>query len=123
MEGGKYSEKFKTSKKCVCGNINILYCWGILLLIWPGLGLDVLCKVRGVFFLIYGLAKISSYFTKDLFQLAFQFDFGLGIVSAAEYGNKLNLSYDELSGVVKQGNEESRKPDARNQSGGITGGK
>lgn len=96
---------------------------GILLLIWPGLGLDVLCKVSGVFSLIYGLAKISSYFTKDLFQLAFQFDFGLGIVSAAEYGNKLNLSYDELSGVVKQGNEESRKPDARNQSGGITGGK
>ena len=31
--------------------------------------------------MIYGLAKISSYFTKDLFQLAFQFDFGLGIVS------------------------------------------
>ena len=54
---------------------------GILLLIWPGLGLDVLCKVSGVFFLIYGLAKIFSYFTKDLFQLAFQFDFGLGIVS------------------------------------------
>ena len=41
---------------------------GILLLIWPGLGLDVLCKISGVFFLIYGLAKISSYFSKDLFQ-------------------------------------------------------
>ena len=27
------------------------------------------------------MAKLSSYFTKDLFQLAFQFDFGLGIVS------------------------------------------
>ena len=54
---------------------------GAILLVWPGLGLDVLCKVCGVFFMIYGLAKISSYFTKDLFQLAFQFDFGLGIVS------------------------------------------
>lgn len=54
---------------------------GTLLLVWPGLGLVVLCKICGAFFLIYGLAKISSYFTKDLFQLAFQFDFGLGIVS------------------------------------------
>ncbi|MGN1176208.1 MAG: HdeD family acid-resistance protein [Roseburia sp.] len=54
---------------------------GTILLIWPGLGLDILCKICGVFFLVYGLAKLSSYFTKDLFQLAFQFDFGLGIVS------------------------------------------
>ena len=54
---------------------------GTILFVWPGLGLDVLCKICGVFFLVYGLAKLSSYFTKDLFQLAFQFDFGLGIVS------------------------------------------
>ncbi|MGN1166384.1 MAG: HdeD family acid-resistance protein [Lachnospiraceae bacterium] len=54
---------------------------GTTLFVWPGLGLDVLCRIYGVFFLVYGLAKLSSYFTKDLFQLAFQFDFGLGIVS------------------------------------------
>ena len=54
---------------------------GTILFAWPGLGLDVLCKICGAFFLIYGLAKLSGYFTKDLFQLAFQFDFGLGIVS------------------------------------------
>ena len=54
---------------------------GLVLLIWPGIGLDVLCKACGIFFLFYGLAKLSGYFTKDLFQLAFQFDFGLGIVS------------------------------------------
>ncbi|MDO4189790.1 MAG: DUF308 domain-containing protein, partial [Lachnospiraceae bacterium] len=53
---------------------------GLMLLFWPGLGLDVLCKICGAFLLIYGLAKISSYFTKDIFQLAFQFDFGLGVV-------------------------------------------
>lgn len=54
---------------------------GALLLIWPRLGLNVLCKISGIFLLIYGAAKISSYFTKDLFQLAFQFDLGLGIVA------------------------------------------
>ena len=72
---------------------------GILLLIWPGLGLDVLCKISGVFFLIYGLAKISSYFTKDLFQLAFQFDFGLGIVSVM-LGALMIFRTDHIVGVL-----------------------
>lgn len=54
---------------------------GAVLLIWPQMGVSVMCKVYGVFLLIYGLAKLSGYFTRDLFQLAFQYDFGLGIVS------------------------------------------
>lgn len=54
---------------------------GAVLLIWPQMGVNVMCKVYGVFLLIYGLAKLSGYFTGDLFQLAFQYDFGLGIVS------------------------------------------
>lgn len=54
---------------------------GGVLLVWPQVGLDVLCKIYGVLLVVYGLAKLSGYFTKDLFQLAFQFDFGLGIVT------------------------------------------
>ena len=54
---------------------------GAVLLIWPQMGVSVMCKVYGVFLLIYGLGKLSGYFTGDLFQLAFQYDFGLGIVS------------------------------------------
>jgi len=54
---------------------------GLILLIWPVVGLDVLCKICGIFLVVYGIAKVSGYFTKDLFQLAFQFDFGLGIVT------------------------------------------
>ena len=53
---------------------------GAVLMIWPQMGVNVMCKVYGVFLLIYGLAKLSGYFTRDLFQLAFQYDFGLGIV-------------------------------------------
>mgnify|MGYP000581444474 CR=1 FL=1 len=51
---------------------------GAVLLIWPQMGVSVMCKVYGVFLLIYGLGKLSGYFTGDLFQL---YDFGLGIVS------------------------------------------
>lgn len=54
---------------------------GAVLLIWPQMGVSVMCKVYGVFLIVYGAAKISGYFTGDLFQLAFQYDFGLGIVS------------------------------------------
>lgn len=35
----------------------------------------------GVFLIVYGVTKLSGYFAKDLFQLAFQFDLALGIVS------------------------------------------
>ena len=49
---------------------------GAVLLIWPQMGVSVMCKVYGVFLLIYGLGKLSGYFTGDLFQLAFQYRTG-----------------------------------------------
>lgn len=54
---------------------------GAVLLIWPQIGVNVLCRVYGIFLIVYGLAKLYGYFSKDIFQLAFQHDFGLGIVS------------------------------------------
>lgn len=54
---------------------------GAVLLIWPQIGVNVLCRVYGIFLIVYGLTKLYGYFSKDIFQLAFQHDFGLGIVS------------------------------------------
>ena len=54
---------------------------GAALLFAPQLGLRTLCVVYGVFLIVYGVTKLSGYFAKDLFQLAFQFDLALGIVS------------------------------------------
>ena len=54
---------------------------GTALLFAPQLGLRTLCVVYGVFLIVYGVTKLSGYFAKDLFQLAFQFDLALGIVS------------------------------------------
>ena len=39
-------------------------------------------KIFGVVLILLGAVKILGYFTKDIFQLAFQFDFALGIISA-----------------------------------------
>ncbi|MDD5936317.1 MAG: DUF308 domain-containing protein [Clostridiales bacterium] len=54
---------------------------GGILLIWPKTTLEFICKIIGIVFLICGILKILGYFSKDVFQLAFQFDLGLGIVT------------------------------------------
>lgn len=54
---------------------------GLILLFSPKTTLELLCKIVGIVFLICGMIKILGYFTKDMFQLAFQFDLGIGIVS------------------------------------------
>lgn len=54
---------------------------GIILLVWPQMSLGVLSKIFGIILIVFGITKILGYFSRDLFQLAFQFDFGFGIVS------------------------------------------
>ena len=55
---------------------------GFVLLIWPQIGLNLICKIVGVFLITHGVLRLAGYFSRDLFQLAFQFDFALGIISA-----------------------------------------
>lgn len=55
---------------------------GVVLLIAPGIALDVVCIIFGIYMIIYGAVKIMGYFAKDAYQLAFQFDLALGIVIA-----------------------------------------
>lgn len=55
---------------------------GDVLLIAPGIALDVVCIIFGIYMIIYGAVKIMGYFAKDAYQLAFQFDLALGIVIA-----------------------------------------
>ena len=55
---------------------------GAVLLIAPGIALDGVCIIFGIYMIIYGAVKIMGYFAKDAYQLAFQFDLALGIVIA-----------------------------------------
>lgn len=55
---------------------------GAVLLIAPGIALDDVCIIFGIYMIIYGAVKIMGYFAKDAYQLAFQFDLALGIVIA-----------------------------------------
>lgn len=53
---------------------------GLLLLIFPGMAVEVMYRLAGVIFIILGIVKIMGYFSKDIFQLAFQFDLATGII-------------------------------------------
>ena len=54
---------------------------GFVLLVKPEIGLDMICKIIGVFLIAHGILRLAGYFSKDIFQLAFQYDLGLGIAS------------------------------------------
>ncbi|MGP1590065.1 MAG: DUF308 domain-containing protein [Oribacterium sp.] len=43
---------------------------GALLLFWPKPGINVLCKISGIFLLIYGIAKNISLFYKRSFSIS-----------------------------------------------------
>ena len=46
----------------------------------PGIAVEVIYKLAGIIFIILGIVKIFGYFSKDIFQLAFQFDLAIGII-------------------------------------------
>lgn len=61
-----------------------LIIFGIILLVWPSMASEVFCKICGVLLLVFGIVKIFGYFSRDLLQLAFQFDFAMGIIYALQ---------------------------------------
>lgn len=54
---------------------------GTALLLRPVAALNLMFKLWGIISVLFGAVKIMGYFSKDIFQLAFQFDLILGIIS------------------------------------------
>lgn len=48
----------------------------------PMQSFSIACYAIGTVLVVYGIIKLIGYFTKDMYQLAFQFDFAMGILSA-----------------------------------------
>ena len=59
-----------------------LFFLGAMLLIWPNMAADVFFKIIGVLLVLFGIVKLVGYFSPDSMELAFQFDFAMGIASA-----------------------------------------
>ena len=75
----KRLKKVKNAYSILAVSLIIL---GILLLCMPWMAVEFIYKICGVVMIIFGIVKLVGYFTKDLFQLAFQFDFAMGCISA-----------------------------------------
>lgn len=81
MKEGDSLKKLKIVKNTYSLLTICLIVVGLVLLVFPQVALSVMCKIIGIFLIVYGIVKLTGYFSKDIFQLAYQFDFGLGIVS------------------------------------------
>ena len=55
---------------------------GAYLIARPEQSFSIACYAIGTVLVVYGIIKLIGYFTKDMYQLAFQFDFAMGILSA-----------------------------------------
>ena len=53
---------------------------GIALVIWPGASVITICYVVGSAAILVGAVRLEGYFTKDSYNLNFQFDFAMGLV-------------------------------------------
>ena len=54
---------------------------GVILMLYPNASLRWLSRAIGAVMLASGIIRLVGYFSKDLYYLAFQFDFALGILS------------------------------------------
>lgn len=58
----------------------LMIAFGCTLIIFPDTLASAMCSVMGVTAAVFGAVKIASYFSKDLFRLAFQHDLAEGIL-------------------------------------------
>ena len=53
---------------------------GIAMVIWPGASVITICYVVGSAAILVGAVRLAGYFSKDSYNLNFQFDFAMGLV-------------------------------------------
>lgn len=61
--------------------MSIAFCLlGAVLILFPELSVSVVGIAAGILLIAFGLVKLLGYFSKDLYQLAFQFDLAFGVL-------------------------------------------
>ena len=57
--------------------------FGILLIVMPRISASIFGVACGMLLIVFGCVRLVGYFSRDLYRLAFQFDFPLGILLIA----------------------------------------
>ena len=64
--------------------VSALFCLlGLLLLIYPGVSVSVVGIAAAIMLIVFGVTKLTGFFSKDLYRLAFQYDLASGILLVA----------------------------------------
>ena len=70
--------------KTGCIVMSVLFCaLGALLLFMPELSASLIGVLTAAMLIVFGLIKLTGYFSRDLYRLAFQYDLALGILLVA----------------------------------------
>lgn len=77
MRSVKFMKAAKIGYIVLSGAMFVL---GLLLVFAPDFSITVLGTLCGVLLILFGVVKLIGYFSKDLYQLAFQYDLALGIL-------------------------------------------
>ena len=65
--------------------MSVLFCLlGLVLLVWPNLSISLIGIAAGIMLIVFGLVKLGGYFTRDLYELAFQLDLAVGVMLLAQ---------------------------------------
>ena len=81
MTEGNDMEAMKKVKAVYSGFAACLIILGSVLLIRHAMTMEIFCIICGVLLILFGIVRLVGYFSRDLLQLAFQFDFAMGNVS------------------------------------------
>lgn len=74
-------EKLKRVKEMYSVFSICLIILGATFIIKPDMSAELFCRICGILMILFGIVKLFGYFSRDLLQLAFQFDFAMGIIS------------------------------------------
>ena len=58
----------------------VLCVLGAVLIAFPNFSVSLLGVICGITMIVFGIVKLTGYFSKDLYRLAFQFDLAYGIL-------------------------------------------
>lgn len=54
--------------------------FGVLLMLFPSVSVSMVGVIAAIMLIAFGIVKLIGYFSKDLYQLAFQFDLAFGVL-------------------------------------------
>lgn len=70
------------AKGLYIGSSALMCLSGAAMCLWPGFSIRVFCYALGALLLLFAAGKLTGYFSRDPYGLAFQFDLAMGIIIA-----------------------------------------